>query len=149
MTNINYQTTSGPASPSTGIGYTPQTSALNPGQPSNVASVPESKTRAYFNNFFVKTTAISIQANDSIVSYFEQQTRDRAAARIMAQAVLNTASQQGDDPLKVLDEFKKMPVGELNSFLALYLNATRVNTSLLGVQKAPPVNKYVARTILP
>jgi len=120
----------------------------NPSQSSNVDFTP-SKESAYFNNFFVKTAPISVQANDAIVSYFQEQTGSIEAAKVLVQAVLNTASQQGDDPLKVLDEFRKMPIGELNAFLAMYLNASRVNTSLLGIRQPPQTNKYVARTILP
>lgn len=125
-----------------------QTTVFNPGQPSNIGAQPQSAQKVYFNNFFVKAGAISTQSNDAIVSYFEEQTGSKASAKILVQAVLNTASQQGDDPLKVLDEFRKMPVGELNAFLTLYLNASRVNTSLLGMRQTPPANKYVARSIL-
>jgi len=120
----------------------------NPGQPTNIQTTPSSKQKPYFNNFFVKADAISVQANDAIVSFFEEQTGNREAAKLLVQAVLNTATQQGDDPLQVLDEFRKMPLGELNAFLAMYLNASRVNTSLLGVRQLPPANKYVARSIL-
>lgn len=38
---------------------------------------------------------------------------------------------------------------ELNAYLAMFLNLNRVNTSLLGISNAPPVNKYVQRAILP
>lgn len=120
---------------------------FNPSQPSNT-DVTVSKESAYFNNFFVKTGSVSVQANDAIVSYFQQQTGSKESAKLLVQAVLNTATQQGDDPMKVLDEFKKMPVGELNAFLTMYLNASRVNTSLLGIRQPPQTSKYVARTII-
>lgn len=124
-----------------------RTTVYNPGKPSNV-DVQTSKQAAYFNNFFVKASPVSVQANDAIVGYFQDQTGSKESSRILAQAVMNTATQQGDDPLKVLDEFKKMPIGELNAFLTLYLNASRVNTSLLGIRQTPAANKYVARSIL-
>lgn len=120
---------------------------FNPSQPSNT-DVTVSKESAYFNNFFVKTGSVSVQANDAMVSYFQQQTGSKESAKLLVQAVLNTATQQGDDPMKVLDEFKKMPVGELNAFLTMYLNASRVNTSLLGIRQPPQTSKYVARTII-
>jgi hypothetical protein len=126
-----------------------QTTVYNPGQPSNIEPETSSKQKDYFNNFFVKTAPISVQANDAIVSYFQEQTGSKESAKILVQAVLNTAAQQGDDPLKVLDEFRKMPIGELNAFLTMYLNASRVNTSLLGIRQTLPTNKYVVRTILP
>lgn len=149
MTNPNYQTTSNATPPIEGTGVSNSHRPYNPGQPSNITSNVGTKTQQYFNNFFVKADAVSIQTNDAIVGYFEQQTGGKESAKIMAQAVLNTAAQQGDDPMHVLDEFRKMPQGELNGFLALYLNASRVNTSLLGISNVPQANKYIARTILP
>lgn len=38
---------------------------------------------------------------------------------------------------------------ELNSYLAMFLNLNRVNTSLLGVSNQPQTNKYISRAILP
>lgn len=38
---------------------------------------------------------------------------------------------------------------ELNSYLAMFLNLNRVNTSLLGVSNEPQTNKYIKRAILP
>lgn len=150
MTNQNYNTTvrTAPAvTPGTGSDHT--ATPFNPGKPSNLSNNIGTRTENYFNNFFVKTESISVQANDAIVSYFEEQTRNREAALVLAQAVMNTATQQGDDPMRVLDEFRKLPQGELNGFLALYLNTSRVSTSLLGVKQPTLPNKHVARTILP
>lgn len=149
MTNTNYQITSTATGPIEGSGIANAHQPYNPGQPSNLTTNVGTKTNRYFNNFFVKADAVSLQSNNAIVGYFEQQTGSKETAKVMAQAVLNTAAQQGDDPMHVLDEFRKMPQGELNGFLALYLNASRVNTSLLGISNVPQTNKYVARTILP
>lgn len=38
---------------------------------------------------------------------------------------------------------------ELTPYLTMLLNQNRVNTSLLGISNNPPVDKYVARRILP
>lgn len=150
MTNQNYNTTVRTAPAVTpGTGVTQSATPFNPGKPSNLSNNIGTRTENYFNNFFVKSDAISVQANDSIVGYFEQQTQNRQAALVLAQAVINTATQQGDDPMRVLDEFKKLPQGELDGFLALYLNTSRVSTSLLGVKQPVAPNKHVARTILP
>lgn len=147
QTNYNTTVTTAPA-PEPGIGYSPSDSVFNPGQPSNLTKESGNKTTRFFNNYFVKSSELSIQANDTVISFFEKQTGNRTSAKLLAQAVLNTATQQGDDPMLVIDEFRRMPAGELNAFLALYLNSTRVNTSLLGVTNIPQPNKYVARTII-
>jgi len=37
----------------------------------------------------------------------------------------------------------------INAYLAMFLNFSRVNTSLLGITNEPPRSKYVERAILP
>lgn len=116
-------------------------------QPSNLNTTAANKTTVFFNNFFVPDYTVSENTNDAILSYFQQQTGSRDSAVLLAQAVINTAQQQREDPLMVLGEFKKLSVGEVNAVLALYLNSTRVSTSLLGVKNIPTPNKFVSRTI--
>ena len=70
------------------------------------------------------------------------------SAKLLAQALIDTAQAQREDPMTVITEFQKLPEGELNAILALYLNTTRVNTSLLGIKNRPRTNPYVARSIL-
>jgi hypothetical protein len=67
----------------------------------------------------------------------------------LAQAVIDTAQSQRADPLEVLSEFQKLPEGQLNTVLTLYLNTGRVNTSLLGIKNNPKTSSYVSRTIIP
>ena len=149
--SINNQTTIRTAeSPTTGVGTTTSVTPYNPGQPGNLPTTTGTKTSRYFNNYFVGSTGqVSIGANDAIVSYFETQTGDRESAAVLSRAVIETALQQNLDPMAVLDDFKKLPMGELDAYLALFLNMSRVNTSLLGISNMPRANKYVARTILP
>lgn len=120
----------------------------NPGKPSNLSDDSSSRTGKFFNNYFVVTDTVSDNTNDAILSFFENQTQNKTAARALSQAVINTAKQQNLDPLAVLEDFKKLNQTELNAYLALYLNMSRVNTSLLGVKNQPRANKYVQRTIV-
>jgi hypothetical protein len=119
----------------------------NPQQASNLNTTGANKTTKYFNNFFTPTFTISQNANDAILSYFEEQTGSTESAKLLAQSVINTAQAQREDPLLVLEQFQKMPIGELNALLALYLNTTRVNTSFLGIKNTPKPNLFVTRTI--
>lgn len=121
----------------------------NPQQPSNLNSSGTNKTTRYFNNFFIPSYTVSQNTNDAILSFFEQQTGSVASAKLLAQAVIDTAQSQREDPLLVLDQFQKMPQGQLNAILALYLNTSRVGTSLLGLKNTPPTSSYVSRTIIP
>jgi hypothetical protein len=116
--------------------------------PSNLNTTNTNSTTKYFNNFFEPVYSISTDTNDLIVSYFQEQTGNLESAKLLAQAVYDTALSQREDPLAVLDQFRALPQGELNAFLALYLNISRVPTSLLGVQNTPKTNQLVTRTII-
>ena len=106
-------------------------------------------TQEFFNNFFQDEFNISPNVNDAIVSYFEKQADNKEAALALAASVIYTSLAQDVNPMETLDEFKDLPPGELNVFLAMYLNLNRVGSSLLGVRNQPATNKYVSRTILP
>jgi len=122
--------------------------ATNPQQPSNLNSSGTNNTTRFFNNYFTPVYTVSSDTNDAIVSYFEQQTGSLDSARLLAQTVINTAQAQRQDPLTILNEFQKLPTVQVNAILALYLNSTRVNTSLLGIKNTPRPNPYITRTIL-
>lgn len=121
----------------------------NPQQPSNLNTTGTNKTKRYFNNFFTPTFTVSSNTNDAITSYFEEQTGNIDSARLLAQAVIDTAQAQREDPMTVLSQFQQLQNNELSPFLALYLNNSRVNTSFLGIQNQPKTSPYVSRTILP
>ena len=116
--------------------------------PSNLNNTNGNPTAKYFNNFFEPVYAISPDTDDAIVSYFQEQTGNLESAKLLAQAVYDTALSQREDPLVVLDQFRALPQGELSPFLALYLNISRVPTSLLGVQNTPKTNPLVSRLIV-
>jgi hypothetical protein len=120
----------------------------NPQQPSNLNSGSSNKTTNYFNNVFIPAYTVSDNANDSITSFFEQQTGSLESAKLLAQALINTAQAERADPLVILDQFKNIPSGELNTIMALYFNTSRVGTSLLGIRNEPKTSPYVSRTIL-
>lgn len=122
--------------------------ATNPQQPSNLNSSGTNNTTRFFNNYFVPVYTVSSDTNDAIVSYFEQQTGSLDSAKLLAQTVINTAQAQRQDPLAILNEFQKLPTVQVNAILALYLNSTRVNTSLLGIKNTPKPNQFITRTIL-
>ena len=109
----------------------------NPQQPSNLNSSGTNSTTRFFNNYFIPNYTVSQNTNDAILSYFEAQTGNVESAKLLAQAVIDTAQSQRADPLEVLSEFQKLPGSQLNTVLALYLNTGRVNTSLLGIKNNP------------
>lgn len=117
----------------------------------NLGQISLSKTdpKNYWNNYFKPDFTVSPGVDAAIISYFERIAENRTAAKALASAVIYTAHSQNISPMTVLDEFTKIPKGEMSSYLTLFLNMQRVGTSYLGTSNQPPINKYVQRAILP
>ena len=103
----------------------------------------------FFNNYFDFPISVSSNVDAALVAYFEYIADNKASARALASAVIYTAIKQGIDPMSALDEFRKIPQGDLNTYTALFLNFERIGTSFLGIKNRPQQNKYVTRAILP
>lgn len=121
--------------------------------PSNVSApklgVSQPNTEEFFNNFFTKQYNISPDANDAVVAFFERITDNRESAQALSAAVIYTCLTQEIDPMSILQQFNSLSRGELDAYLAMFLNLNRIPSSLLGVSNTPITNKYVARTFLP
>lgn len=115
----------------------------------NTNAIDPPNTDKFFNNFFNFPIEVSSNIDAAIVAYFEQVADNKESARAMASAVIYTAIKQGVTPMSVLDEFKKVPLGDLNAYTALFLNFERIGTSFLGLKNRPMQNKYITRAILP
>jgi hypothetical protein len=103
----------------------------------------------YFNNYFVTPNTISSNTNDAVTAYFQQVTGGNLqSAAILASTVIYTAMAQGIDPMSIVQQFQSVPQGELNLYLAMFLNLNRVGTSLVGVNNQSKQNKYITRAIL-
>jgi hypothetical protein len=123
-------------------------------QPSNINPVDISinattSAGKYFNNFFISPGNVSSNQNDAVTAFFEQVTNgNKQSAAILASTIIYTAMAQGLDPMSILEQFKSLKGGELNLYLAMFLNLNRVGTSLVGINNQPVQNAYVTRTIL-
>ena len=106
-------------------------------------------TQQFFNNFFTPAYDISPNANDAIVTFFETVTDNKESAQALAASVIYTSLTQKTNPMSMLQQFSKLSRGELDVYMAMFLNLNRVGSSLLGVSNAPITNKYVERTFLP
>jgi len=103
----------------------------------------------YFNNYFGPTFQVNPNVDAAILSYFESVSDNKESAKALASAVIYTSYTQRINPMETLTEFTKLPKGELNSYLTMFLNLQRVGTSYLGITNQPAVNKYVQRAIIP
>ena len=92
-----------------------------------------SNAQQYFNNFFAGNFSIGA-ANDAIVAFFEQYTGNSLSGQQLAATVIYTAQAQNLDPMMLLSEFKKLNPGQLNTYLAAFLNYNRVPTSQIGIK---------------
>lgn len=110
-------------------------------------SVSTNDARKYFNNFYSDVFEVG-PADDAIVAFFESYTRNQKSARNLAAVVLYTAKAQNLDPMIVLSEFQKLPKGQLNNYLAAFLNTNRAPTSTIGLKQKDTTNPLVARSIL-
>ena len=103
----------------------------------------------FFNNYFVTPATITANQNDAIVAYFQKVTNGNIqSAAILASTVIYTAMSQGIDPMSIIQQFQALKPGELNLYLAMFLNLNRVGTSLVGINNTPVQNKYITRAIL-
>ena len=121
--------------------------------PSNISAAKlgfsEPNTEEFFNNFFTKQYDISPDANDAVVTFFEKITDNKESAQALSASVIYTCLSQGIDPMSVLKQFSNLAQGEIDAYLAMFLNLNRIPSSLLGVTNTPVTNKYVQRTFLP
>jgi hypothetical protein len=105
----------------------------------------------YFNNFYTVPSTVSTDQNDAVVAYFQKVTGGNIqSAEILASNVIYTAMAQGMDPMAAIQQFQSVPIGQLNSYLAMFLNLNRVGTSVIGFnnQQNTNQNKYILRSIL-
>lgn len=116
---------------------------------SAVSTNSKSSTTKYFNNFNFPAINVSNNINDAIIGYFEQITDGKEAAKLIASAVILTAVSQGVDPMQTLEEFSKLPPGQLTSYTTMFLNLSRKGTSYLGINNNPTAPKYVTHMIRP
>jgi hypothetical protein len=105
-------------------------------------------TDTYFSNANKPSFNASPDQEAAIQSFFEEVTNDKESARLLTTTVIYTALSQNMNPMTVLADFKKLNRGELDLYLATFLNFSRVNSSLLGVVNTPGVNIFVQRSVL-
>lgn len=116
----------------------------------NLSQNPSTPAGKYFNNYFVTPSTVTANVNDAVVAYFEQITNgNKQSAVTLASNVIYTALAQGLDPMSIVQQFQALKPGELNLYLAMFLNLNRIGTSLVGVNNQSPKNKYITRAILP
>ena len=116
---------------------------------SNLPPVDGEVTQAFFQQYFDKPIAISENELRAITGYFQKRTPNKQAADALALAVISGSVEQDLPPMEILDQFKKLPQDQIDTYLAYFLNLSRYPTSLIGLGNIPTTSKYVQRSILP
>lgn len=111
-------------------------------------STARQDTDTYFTNIYKPSFNASPDQAAAIQTFFEGMTNDKESARLLTTSVIYTALSQNMNPMTILADFKKINKGELDLYLATFLNFSRVNSSLLGVLNTPGVNIFVQRSVL-
>lgn len=112
-------------------------------------SLPQNLPQKYFNNITGRDFSSGPNADDAVTAYFEQYTGNKTSGKTLASAIMYTAQAQGMDPMAVVAEFQRMPAGEIDNYLAAFLNFNRVPTSTIGIKKTKTTSPYITRAILP
>jgi hypothetical protein len=103
----------------------------------------------YFNNLSVAPSTVSTDQNDALVAFFQQWTNgNKQSSAILASSVIATALAQNINPMSIVQQFQSVPNNELTLYLAMFLNLSRVGTSLVGINNNQNQNKYITRAIL-
>ena len=119
-----------------------------PSRAAEVTQQAQQEAAKFFNNYFQPSLNTTTDVDAAIQSYFETVTGDVESARLITTAVVYTSLAQNNNPMSVLADFKKLQPGEVDVFLAAFLNLNRVNTSLLGIVNQPKASFFVQRSIL-
>lgn len=119
---------------------------------SNITAVDlntQNDTSGFFNNFFDQELLITVEADQAITAFFEQRTKNKTAAKMLAGSLVLTCSSRGLEPISVLDKIKTLESVKVDAYMALIFNLSRTGTSKLGVVTTPQISKYVTRAVLP
>lgn len=115
---------------------------------SNLPQKTKDLTLQAFGEDTDSKTFVTDNVNDALVGFFEQRTANKESAAALSAAVLIGAKAQQVSVMELIDHLSTLSNSQLDEYIALFLNSTRVGTSLLGVNNQPMASYYVRRTIL-
>lgn len=115
----------------------------------SLPKISNSPEYEYFSRYYNNDQSISGDKYDAVVTFILSKTDgNRDAAFSLADGIFKLAYNQGIDPMRILDQYKKIDSDEnLKTALLAMLNSSRNNTSKLGYAKQPVQNQYVVRNI--
>lgn len=115
----------------------------------NLPSASNDPTPTYFNGYYDTPLRVSANVYDVILSEFKKVMQDSVAAESLTSALLSIASSQQKDPLELMNAIVKDDRVSVTQAMAILLNSTRQNTSLIGFKQPAKTNQFAARNIYP
>jgi len=115
----------------------------------NLPTIDLEETVEYFNNYFQEDISVTQNVVDALFAFFEPMADNKEATNALVHAIIITAFDNKINPISVLDEFKNLDALKVDAYLAMFLNLSRKNTSLIGVSNVPAISSHIARTLLP
>jgi len=121
---------------------------MTPGPSTNLPINNIEETLDYFQRIYDDPVTVTQNQVDALYAFFIARTENEQTALALVYTVVVTAFSTRQNPMTMLDRFKKLDSFSLDAQLARFLNSSRNNTSMLGVKNTPTVNSQIARTIL-
>lgn len=113
----------------------------------NYANPNVDGTVKIFDQFYAYEASVPQLQYDAVYSYFRSVFDTAEAAGNFTVTVFRISEISDIPVMTLLQEFQEKSQPELTLTLAYYLNSTRSNSTLLGVNAATQPNFYAARNV--
>ena len=113
----------------------------------NYANPKTDGTVKIFDEFYSYSASVPQLEYDAVYSFFRSVFGTAEAAGNFSVTLFRIAEQNELSVMTLLQEFQGQSVPELTLTLAYYLNNTRSNATLLGLNAATQPNFYVSRNV--
>jgi len=113
----------------------------------NYANPQTDTTVRIFDQFYNYAVEVPVDAYDAVKSYFLSVFGTAEAAGNFTVTLFRVAQQSDIPILTLLSQIQGLSGPELTATLAYYLNNTRSNSTLLGINVSTQPNYYVAHNI--
>lgn len=113
----------------------------------NYANPKTDGTVQIFDEFYAYSASVPQLQYDAVYSYFRSVFATAEAAGNFSVTLFRIAEQNELSVMTLLQEFQGQSAPELTLTLTYYLNNTRSNATLLGLNVATQPNFYVARNV--
>ena len=113
----------------------------------NYANPKLDGTVKVFDDFYNYSEFVPQAEYDAVYSYFRSVFGTSEAAGNFTVSVFRISAASDISVMTLLQEFQGQGQPELTLTLAYYLNSTRSNSTLLGLNAATTPNFYVARNV--